>query len=213
MPTRGRPEFAKRAVDQFAAQTYADLELIILDDTDVPSFPQYRDYCGGVRVALWCTGKPVSYWRVDGRLSVGAKRNIACSRARGEIICHWDDDDISAPGRIADQVARLLETGKQVTGYSDMEFVEPDGTRWMYTAPESMVDYALGTSLMYRRDYWREHAFESLNVQEDNQFVWAARVAGSIVSVPAHGLMTATIHPGNTSVRQLENQTSFVRIG
>jgi glycosyltransferase involved in cell wall biosynthesis len=50
--------------------------------------------------------------------SIGAKRNLGCEAARGEIIAHWDDDDYSAPGRLEDQVRRILTSGKAVTGYN-----------------------------------------------------------------------------------------------
>ena len=126
---------------------------------------------------------------------VGQKRNFACSRARGEVIAHWDDDDWSEPGRLADQIERL--DGHQVSGYSAMRFT--DGSEWFdYFGP---ISYALGTSLCYRRSWWEAHPFEPLNVGEDNHFVNAAHSAGALVSVPARGLMYATTHAGNTSPR------------
>ena len=39
----------------------------------------------------------------EGR-TVGEKRNFGVSRACGEIITHFDDDDWSAPARLADQI-------------------------------------------------------------------------------------------------------------
>ena len=59
---------------------------------------------------------------------IGAKRNYGCERAAGDVIAHWDDDDYSAPERLADQVQRLLESGKAVTGFHSMRFT--DGVRW-----------------------------------------------------------------------------------
>lgn len=120
--------------------------------------------------------------------------------ARGEIIAHFDDDDYSAPGRIEDQVRRLLESGLPFTGYHSMRFT--DGVQWwQYSRP--IADYALGASFCYRRDFWQLNRFPSLQVGEDNDFVAAARGLGAIVSVDAGDLMYATIHSENTSPRQL----------
>ena len=130
---------------------------------------------------------------------VGAKRNYGCERAAGEIIAHWDDDDYSAPARLADQVQRLLESGKAVTGFHSMRFT--DGVRWWKY--EGTRNYALGTSLCYRRDWWSAHRFPVVQVGEDNQFVATAHSAGELVTADAGDLMYATNHSGNTSPRKL----------
>ena len=130
---------------------------------------------------------------------VGAKRNYGCEHAAGEIIAHWDDDDYSAPGRLADQVERLLESGKAVTGFHSMRFT--DGVRWWKY--EGTRNYALGTSLCYWRDWWSAHRFPVVQVGEDNQFVAAAHSAGELVTADAGELMYATNHAGNTSPRKL----------
>lgn len=186
MPTRNRPGYAAEALECWRAQTYEPRELIIIDDLDAPSF---RD---GIQM------DGVSYMVVRPGLTIGQKRNMACSRATGDLIAHWDDDDYSAPGRLADQVARIVETGKPVTGYRTMRLT--DGTHWwLYTGS---VDYALGTSLVYERDWWLKYVFDSIQVGEDTNFVGVARARGAIVSVDAGEMMWARIHPGNTSVKE-----------
>jgi len=132
-------------------------------------------------------------------MSIGAKRNEACRLSSGELICHWDDDDYSAPQRVEDQVARLLESGKAVTGYHSMRFT--DGQQWKRY--ENGPDYALGTSLLYRKEWWERHPFLDIAVEEDNAFVAEAARAGQLISVDAGTLMHATTHSGNTSPRRL----------
>lgn len=194
MPTRGRPEFAITAVEQWAMQTYRNRELVIVDDADAPSFPR--------EVPL---GEGISYHRLPTRLTVGAKRNVACSRSRGEIICHWDDDDWSAPERIADQVTRLLETGAQVTGYRDMLFHDQQtGREWRYLGHNQQ--YCVGSSLLYLRTFWQAHVFENRNVAEDTNFWMAAMKSKAVAACEANGMMRGTIHPGNTSPRQIKSK-------
>ena len=69
---------------------------------------------------------------------------------------------------------------------------------WQYSGT---ADYALGTSLMYRRDWWSAHRFDSVQVGEDNRFASEASAARELASTDARELMYATIHPGNTSPR------------
>ncbi len=131
--------------------------------------------------------------------TLGDKRNLACARAKGEFIAHLDDDDWSAPGRLADQIALLVGTGKAVTGYHSMRFT--DGSRWWKNVNTSR--FAFGTSLVYRRDWWQAHPFPSLQIGEDAHFVNAAAREKQLIAVDAGDLMYATNHPGNTSRRHI----------
>jgi len=189
LPCRGRAELTRQAVDCFLAQTWPNKELVIVDDSEMPAFPRGAPSEAGIQ-----------YWSEPGHKLVGAKRNLACSRAHGEIICHWDSDDYSAPGRIADQVARLLESGCVVTGYHTMVFLDQTARQaWRYKGD---TNFALGTSLCYQRDFWKAHPFPvDAKVGEDGWFIKQAR--GHLVSVDAGDLMFARNHGENTSPRQM----------
>lgn len=131
--------------------------------------------------------------------TVGQLRNEANAKAHGEVICHWDDDDWSDAGRLRDQHARLTEIGNAVTGYHSMRFTDGDQW-WQYSGSAGR---ALGTSLMYRREWWLWHPFADVQVCEDTAFTHAARCAGELVTADAGDLMVASIHKGNTSRREL----------
>lgn len=188
MPTARRPEMALRALECFDAQDWTEKEIVIADDDRHPSFP------AGLERA------EVTYFRLDSRIELGAKRNICCGRASGEVIFHWDDDDWSAPGRILDQVWRLIRHNKMVTGYNAMLF-EGGGERWQYLGGEECT---LGTSLCYYRRWWAEHPFLVQQIGEDGAFVRDAMQVNQLAVADARDLMTASIHAGNTSPRQLK---------
>ena len=96
-----------------------------------------------------------------------------------------------------DQIERLESSGKAITGYRTMRFT--DGANWwMYFG---VPDFALGTSLCYRRDWWEGHRFPPKHIQEDCAFVYQAQDCGQIVVADAGDFMHATIHRGNTSCR------------
>ena len=189
LPTRGRAEFAARAVACFRAQTWPEKELLIVDDADLPSFPE--------------PPAGIGYVRVPRRLTIGAKRNLACSRAQGDVVIHFDDDDWSAPQRMTDQVERLIATGAPITGYHSMLFEDTAGRRWKYCGNPH---YALGTSLCYEREFWQRQPFPDRDTGEDNAVVMRARA--ELVAVDAGELMVARIHSGNTSPKRPESGAS-----
>ncbi len=178
-------------------QTYPNRELLILaDGEDVRDLVPETD----------CSIRLVHLDRSD---PIGDKRNFGCERARGELIAHWDDDDYSAPERLADQVVRLRASAKAVTGYRSMRFQDEAGAWWQYRgAPESVP----GTTLCYRRDWWESHRFPCINEGEDVRFAIQAYAAGQLDQAPDAGnLMYATIHSQNTSPRPL-TAPAWVRI-
>ena len=186
MPTANRPVFARRAVEHFLAQDYPLCELVIVDD-------------GRVDLNL-PVGHGIVYERFNVKRDIGTKRNVACSLAAGDVIVHWDDDDIYHQHRISDQVERLLANPQaEMTGYHSMEFVDQHGARYMFEGPE---DYAIGVSFCYWKQAWRERAFAPAISGEDLKF-WQGR---RCVSVPANGMIVATIHQQNTSVKTLTDQ-------
>lgn len=188
MVTRGRNWLAAAAMQSFLVQTYPYKQLLILDDRAEPSFAE--------------PPRLASYLRSDSR-SIAEKRNICCQLAAGDLIVHIDDDDWQASTRIAEQVQRLAESGKPVTGYHSMLFYESQPERAAKYVND--CNYALGTSLMYKREWAVNHPFHLAEKAwgEDNNFVNDARNAGELISVDAGQLMVARAHPGNTSVKNL----------
>ena len=191
---RGREQFVTLAVEVFLSQTYPNKELLFVIDDDNDSFDVPFGRFQGMTAESAFTISCVKY---SG--TVGGKRNMGCSWASGDLIAVWDDDDYSAPGRLAQQVEELQITGKAVTGYRGMKFT--DGANWWQF--QIARGFAIGSSLMFRRSWWQQHPFPDLQVGEDAQFANAASEAGQLAEVPDLNLMYATIHGGNTSRRDL----------
>ncbi|MFN2599501.1 MAG: glycosyltransferase [Pyrinomonadaceae bacterium] len=179
MPTADRRAFVARAVEYFLRQDYAEKELIVVDD-------------GADAVAdLIPADARVRYFRLDKRLTVGAKRNFACERARGELVAHWDDDDWHAPRRLSYQVEELRRAGAEVCGIRELLFYDVrDGRAWRYVYPAARKAWLSGSSLCYRRAFWERNRFREINVGEDARFVWESRGAR------LHALADPTFHVG-----------------
>ena len=220
MPARGRPAMAAAALECWRRQTWLDVELVIVDDSDAPAFPEWarkakemaaagaQAGCGasaGIQPpngATSLTEGSVRYFCLPDKITIGEKRNLACALAYGEFCAHFDSDDHSAPGRLADQMEHM-RSGVSVVGYHSMLWTDGVGW-WRYDGPLFDGAYgALGTSFLYRKSWWETHHFPRGPVNrvdaEDNPFVQAAMNAGVFVGVPAREMMVARIHPDNTS--------------
>lgn len=180
-PTKNRPEYLLQAIDAFLMQDYPAKELVLVVDGD-----DMQHLLDG--------SMPVLYIRITDGATIGRKRNVACQNARGSIICHWDDDDIYFKHRISEQVLALEESGADITGYSDMLFVdEANKKAWQFMGHE---DYAVGVSFCYRKRFWEGRKFPDLNVSEDNEFI--RDLPKGSLAIRNSNQIIARIHPGNT---------------
>lgn len=188
MPTRNRRNFARDSIQLFLRQDYANRELVIIDDgTDAIADLVPRD-------------DRIRYIRRDPALTIGAKRNLACSEARGELIAHWDDDDWYPSWRLSTQVRALLGNSADVCGSSRIYFRDAkSGAAWEYCYP-SASGWLAGTTLLYRKSFWERNRFTETNNGEDSAFV-AARVPKVLHDLADSSLCVALLHDRNTATR------------
>lgn len=190
MPTReARRDFWRKSLTYFAAQTFEDCELLILEEAAAPA-----DFVPPPRVRyehILPTG-----W------GAGTKRNTINSRAYSDIIIHWDDDDWYHPSRIETQVNYLLELRSksvQVVGYHSLLYYRvTDGTFWQYHCPKDRQPYATGTSQCYWREWWQHYKFRELPTAEDSLFSDNARWFNALSSLPLSNMIVAQAHTSNT---------------
>ena len=189
MPTSDRRRFVSQAIAYFMRQDYPCKELIIADDGDdciedlIPNSPLIR------------------YLRLDQKLPLGAKRNLACDQARGALILHWDDDDWMAPWRIRYQVASLLESKADVCGLNRLYFYDPfSGRSWRYLYPKKNTTLLAGGSLCYKKQLWENNPFPEITLGEDTGFLWEGRPK-KLFPHDDNRFYVALIHPANTNPR------------
>lgn len=188
MPTReSRRDFWRKSLAYFAAQTFEDCELLILEEAAAP--PENLALPARVRYE----------WMPNKGLATGEKRNLINSKAESQIIIHWDDDDWYHPQRIATQVQHLRESGKQVVGYHDLlYFRATDNSFWQYRFI-GRPPYAPGTSMCYYRAWWEFNRFNPLlPIAEDSQFSANAGRFGALDSRPLSNMIVAVSHDRNT---------------
>jgi glycosyltransferase involved in cell wall biosynthesis len=186
MPTCDRLQFVPEAVRCFQRQDYPSLELIVVDDGAQPVRP------------LLPPDPRIRLISLPEKQCIGAKRNIACASAHGELIVHWDDDDWYPRDRVSLQAEALERTGAVICGTSILFYYEPATDRaWQYRFAGGRA-WVAGNTLAYRKSWWAGHRLPEIQVGEDSRFVWAA-APDKVCDLRRPGLCVARIHEGNTS--------------
>lgn len=93
IPTYNRVDLLKRAVESVQAQTYQNLEIIIVDDCSTDFTHQYLQQLAN-------EDKRVKYFIKEKNSGACVSRNIAIENATGEFITGLDDDDFFLESRI-----------------------------------------------------------------------------------------------------------------
>lgn len=107
MPARDAAAFLPAAIAQIQAQTFADYEVLVVDDASTD----------GTRAALhdWAGHDPrVHVIASDERRGVAASRNDAVQRARGDLVWFTDVDDRWSPELLERLVGALDAAGADV---------------------------------------------------------------------------------------------------
>jgi glycosyltransferase involved in cell wall biosynthesis len=95
LPTRNRAAILRRAIDSALAQTYRDLELIVVDDASTDATGETVRSVSDARIR---------YLRHDVNQGVAAARNTAIQMARGRYVAFLDDDDEWLPTKLERQL-------------------------------------------------------------------------------------------------------------
>lgn len=193
MPTYNRRPFIPHAIRYFLRQDYENKELIIIDDgTDpvkdlVPDLPNIR------------------YYRQETKISLGAKLNLACEYAEGNLIAHWDDDDWYAPRRLSYQREALKNEKIEMCGINNLLYYDLRNQQaYNYIYPTDQRAWLLGSSLFYRKQFWKLHPFEDINVGMDGLFVWKT-TPDRIINHPDPTFAVHMIHSSNISPKKTDN--------
>lgn len=192
MPTANRQKYVPLAIKYFLEQDYLNTELIIIDD-------------GLTSIAnLLPDNANIRHYYTEPIGTIGTKRNIACEKARGEIIMHWDDDDWHAKDWISRQVDSLMISGADITGIEHVHFYSPiRDTLWLGTAQNRhRASWLNGATLAYWKRFWKSNPFQDLQTAEDDTFIQSPGAR-----IYAHDYIdgfVAILHADNTTVKYFE---------
>jgi glycosyltransferase involved in cell wall biosynthesis len=193
MATYAREHLVPHAVDLFLRQTHPAVELLVVDD-------------GPSSVADLLPDDPrIRHLRLERRATIGAKRNLGCDAARGELLANWDDDDWYAPWRIAYQVQELVGTGAEVAGIAQLLYYDPGRRRaWRYAWPHAGRPWVHDAALLYTREFWRRNPFPDSNMALDCHLLWRAQPQPIHVHADT-SFYVGIVHATNTSPKNVNS--------
>ncbi len=189
MITRGRPSMAMQALQCFLNQDYADKELVVLDDSNDRSFADGIDH-------------PLIRYELSVERLIGKKRNLAVGLTTGDVIAHFDSDDLYAPDRLSYQVGHLLASDKAMCAFNSVLFVDEEKGLWRRYIGQP--EYAVGTSMVYLKSWWAKRPFlNDRKIGEDNHFADNFRDSRKILILADAGKIVARVHSDHTSPKDL----------
>ena len=127
MPVFNMERYVASAISSVLAQTYADFELLIVDDgaTD-----------GSVAICEQFTDPRITILHQRNR-GLAAARNLGLRRSQGEYIGFLDADDLWAPSKLARHVAHFTSQPEVGVSYSRAAYMDGSGKPLgMYQTPK-----------------------------------------------------------------------------
>lgn len=188
-----RPNFLRRALDHIMAQSYSQIEVIIVDDgSKTPAVQSALDH---IERTDWRF--PVKMIRAENKY-LGAARNRAAKEASGRFLLFHDDDNIAEPNEVETFVRAALATNAAILTCLPWHFDRDDAVqasralRYLPTGiggPHSFFDNRFGdANAMIKRSAFHELGgfTELVGVGfEDYEFFLKAHIRGySLVVVP-----------------------------
>jgi glycosyltransferase involved in cell wall biosynthesis len=119
VPTFDRGHRLVNAVESALAQTFTELEVIVVDDGST-------DGTGALVAERYGTEPRVLYVEQE-HAGVARARNTGLARARGEIIAFLDSDDRWRPWKLALQLECLARVPSAGMIWTEMEAIDPSG--------------------------------------------------------------------------------------
>jgi len=127
IPTYNRAAQVRKAIESVLAQTFSDLEVIVVDDGSSDGTGQILGEIFGDRIRYYAQTNQ----------GVSAARNKGIAEARGEWIAFLDSDDLWEKEKLEWQFKALERFGPQCGGcYTDTRFFNHSETRTMFQMVE-----------------------------------------------------------------------------
>jgi glycosyltransferase involved in cell wall biosynthesis len=116
IPTYNRAYIVCRAIESVLAQTYPDIEVIVVDDGSTDDTRE--------RIARFGDAVRYIYQQNAG---LAAARNTGLAAARGEFIALQDSDDLWLPWKLEAQMAVMAVDSNIALSWTDLTAVNPAG--------------------------------------------------------------------------------------
>lgn len=177
IPTYDRPEFLERAVESVLAQTYKNIEIVVVDDC--PSNP-VEDV-----IIAFCDER-ISYVQHSENRGVCAARNTGIKEATGDYLCFLDDDDEWRAKKIelqmdvqsSDPTVGLVYTGTQYVGDStDLLSVTKPNKKGNVSKELLLNDFVPFSAILVEREVIERAGLLDTDLTNWEDWEWCVRLS------------------------------------
>ena len=220
MPIYNTAPYLCEAMDSMLSQTFADFELIVLNDCSPDNAEEILDNYDDPRIV-----------RYKGEKNAGLSNvlNVGINLARGKYIARMDSDDISLPNRLQVQVdylgthpeVDLVSVGMQLFGAKEEVWIREQN-------PEKVKINALFHSpILHASSVWRKDSFEKQGLRFRQEMVpaedydlWTRALAKGLELINLPDVLykyrihsnQATVQTDKTSAKSMEVQQEYLRM-
>lgn len=185
IPTYNRKDKLPACIQSVLAQTYTNIEVIVVDDASTDGTQHLFDAPGDPRV---------HYVRYEQNRGACYARNLGAQRARGSVLAFQDSDDLWHPDKLQKQYDLLTATGADLC-YCGMNRVAANGSSFYYPvhAPHpgrALEDFlaenrASTQTMLMHRAVWEAVRFdEGIRRYQDWDFAIRAAARFRLVYLP-----------------------------
>ena len=173
MPSYNTAQFIKQSIHSVLEQTYANWELIIVDDCSTDNTEQI--------VKEYLADKRIRFLKNEKNSGAAVSRNYALREAKGKWIAFLDSDDLWHPQKLEKQLAFMKEKGYKFT-YTDYQIqLNGEWLPYVYYGPNKvnkrkMKDYCYFSTITVMYD--REHVglIQIEPVRKNNDYAMWLRI-------------------------------------
>jgi len=184
-----RPKFLKNTIQSFLAQKYECKELIIVSSDTNEAYSQIIE-------SHHSSNTSIKYFPLDGsrKLTLGELRNFSISKATGDFMCNWDDDDWSHEKRLEIQVRQAVRNSKKASVLAYCLIHDAINNRSYLSRPF----FHPATILFHRCLIDKQTLYPSQNLQEDLEFFLKLNAKNAVMPIIDPSLYVYVFHGGNT---------------
>lgn len=213
MPVRDGERFIAEAVESVLSGTFADLELLVLDDGSTDSTPQILERLAEADPRL------VVHRREPGR-NLAEVLNAVAALSRGALLARLDADDVSLPDRLQLQT-EFLAMHPEVALLGGQALLIDEGGREFGRAEYPTGNAELQAALRERNPFvhsamtMRREAFEAAGGYRANfdhaedLDLWLRLAAGRQIANLPEPVVKYRIHAGQLTLRKQDEQALF----
>lgn len=185
IPSYNRKEKLPASVASVLKQSYANIELLVVDDASTDGTDELFEKCSDPRL---------QYLRYEENRGACYARNYGARHARGKYIAFQDSDDVWHSDKLEKQYALLISSGADLC-FCGMNRVAENGSQFYYPVhpfhPERALEDFLAENrastqtMLMRREVWEATGFdESFRRYQDWDFAIRAAERFALTYLP-----------------------------